>query len=272
MKNPLIALSAALLILFNLYSPTTLAAGKLEQIKQNGLRVCLEPGYMPFEMADKQGKLIGFDIDLTALLIKELGAPKLDLVNTAWDDIIPALLADKCDIIINGMSITDERSQKVDFTSAYIAIGQTVLLRKELADKVKSYIDLNDPKYKVITKEGTTSETVVKEQLPKAQYITIKLEGDAVTELLNGKVDAFIYDSPYNATAFGQRGQGKLVFLDSPFTFEPIGMAIRKGDPEFLDWLNHFIQTIQRNGTRQTLYNKWFKNTNWLKDLQQASP
>ena len=147
MKNRLVALAA--LAVFGSLSLSPAWAGKLEQIKQDGLRVCLEPAYMPFELTNKRGEIIGFDPDLAALMAKELGAPKLDLVSTAWDGIIPALLTNKCDIIMSGMTITDERKEKVDFSDPYMLIGQTVLLRKDLAGKIKSYKDLNKPEYKI---------------------------------------------------------------------------------------------------------------------------
>ncbi len=265
MKNRLITLAA--LALFGLGLSPVWAAGALDQIKKNGLRVCMEPAYMPFEMNNKKGEIIGFDPDLAALIAKELGT-KLELINTAWGDIIPALLANKCDMIMSGMTITEERSQKVDFSSAYVVIGQTVLLRKELADKVKSYQDLNDPKYKVASKTDTTGEAATKQHIPKAQYISLKTEQEGVMEVVNGKVDAFVYDSPYNGIAAGQH-QDKVVFLDKPFTFEAIGWAIRKGNPEFLNWLNNFLVKIKNNGTRYTLYKKWFKSISWLKDVQQ---
>ncbi len=266
MKTRLVALAA--LALFGL-SLSPAWAGKLEQIKKDGLRVCLEPLYAPFEMTDKRGQIIGFDPDLAALMAKELGAPKLELVNTAWDDLIPSVLADKCDIIMSGMTITEERSEKIDFSQAYVVIGQTVLLRKDLADKVKSYKDLNDPKYKVVTRPETSAEKAAKEHIPKATHVSAKTEPEGVTEVVNGKADAFVGDSPFNLVANIQRGEGKLVFLDSPFTFEHIGWGIRKGDPAFLDSINTFLQKITQNGSKYKLYRKWFKNTDWLQDVQQ---
>ena len=87
-------------------------------------------------------------------------------------------------------------------------------------------------------------------------------------ETVNGKVDAFIYDAPYNLVANAQRGEGKLVFLDKPFTDEPIGWAIAKGDPEFLEAINGFLAKIKKEGAHEKLYQKWFKKTDWLKDVQ----
>ena len=265
MKTRLIALAALALFGLNL-SPAW--AGKLEQIKKDGLRVCLEPAYMPFEMTNKRGEIVGFDPDLAALMQKDLGAPKLELVSTAWDGIIPALITNKCDIIMSGMTITDERKQKVDFSEPYMLIGQTVLLRKDLADKVKSHKDLNKPEYKIASKLGTTGEIAAKKLIPKAKYFSYETEAEGVMEVVNGKVDAFVYDAPYNLVANVQRGEGRLVFLDQPFTDEPIGWAIARGDPEFLKALNGFLARIKQDGTHEKLHQKWFKNTDWLKDVQ----
>jgi polar amino acid transport system substrate-binding protein len=265
MKNRLVTLAALALFSLNLLPAW---AGKLEQIKKDGLRVCLEPAYMPFEMTDKRGAIIGFDPDLATLMAKDLGAAKLELVSTAWDGIIPALITNKCDIIMSGMTITDERKQKVDFSDPYMLIGQTVLIRKELADKVKSYKDLNKPEFKVASKLGTTGEIAAKKHIANAKYFSYETEAEGVMEVVNGKVDAFVYDAPYNLVANVQRGEGKLVFLDKPFTDEPIGWAIAKGDAEFLKAINGFLAKVKKDGTHEKLLQKWFKNTDWLKDVQ----
>lgn len=265
MKTRLVAFAALVFFGLNL-SPAW--AGKLEQIKKDGLRVCLEPAYMPFEITNKRGEIVGFDPDLAELMAKDLGAAKLELVSTAWDGIIPALITNKCDIIMSGMTITAERAKTVDFSEPYMLVGQTVLLRKELADKVKSYKDLNNKKYKIASKLGTTGEIAAKKHIPKAQYFSYETEAEGVMETVNGRVDAFIYDSPYNLVANVQRGEGRLVFLDEPFTDEPIGWAIAQGDPEFLKAINGFLAKIKKDGTYAKLHQKWFKSTDWLQDVQ----
>jgi polar amino acid transport system substrate-binding protein len=193
---------------------------------------------------------------------------ELELVSTAWDGIIPALLTKKFDILMSGMTLTQERNLTVNFATPYILIGQSVLLKKELADEVKSYSDLNNSKYTIASKLGTTGEQATKRMIANAKYISYETEQEGVMELVNGKIDAFIYDLPFNAIAMSQKGQGKIVHLDEPFTKEPLAWAIRKGDPDFLNWLNNFMNQIKYDGVYDKIYTKWFQDDAWLKEIQ----
>jgi polar amino acid transport system substrate-binding protein len=244
------------------------AAGTLDEIQKRGtLRVGTEPGYMPFELTSKKGEIIGFDIDMAKRMAKAMGV-KLELVSTAWDGIIPALLTKKFDIIMSGMTLTQERNLKINFAQPYIVIGQSILLRKELAGTVKTYKDLNNAKYKVGSKLGTTGEQATKRMIPKAKYISYETEQEGVLEVVNGKIDAFIYDMPYNVVAIGQRGQGKLVHIDKAFTYEPLAWAVRKGDFDFINWLNNFLNQAKNDGTYDRIYRKWFIDEAWQKEIQ----
>ena len=263
----LLAACVAVLVLFSI-TLSVASADTLEEIlKRGSLRVGMEPGYMPFELTNQKGEIIGFDVDVAKRMAKAMGV-KLELVSTAWDGIIPALLTKKFDILMSGMTLTQERNLKINFAQPYIVIGQTILLRKELAGQVKSYKDLNDPKYKVGSKLGTTGEQATKRMIPKAKYISYETEQEGVLEVVNGKIDAFVYDMPYNAAAFTQRGQGKLVYLDKPFTYEPLAWAVRKGDFDFINWLDNFMNQIKNDGTYDQIYHKWFEDDAWMKELQ----
>jgi polar amino acid transport system substrate-binding protein len=234
-------------------------------IKRGELRVGTEAGYMPFEMRDRNGDLIGFDIDLARLMARSMGV-KVTFVNTQWDGIIPALLTDKFDILMAGMTITPERNLQVNFADPYIVVGQTLLLSKRLAGVVHSYKDLDDPKYTVVTKLGTTGEIAARRYLGKARIKTFESEADASQEVRNGRADAFVYDLPFNAV-YAARYPGVLIHLKEPFTKEPLGWAIRKGDPDFLNWLDHFLYQIKSDGTYDALYAKWFESTAWLANV-----
>jgi polar amino acid transport system substrate-binding protein len=242
----------------------------LEKIQKAGeLRVGFESGYLPFEMTSKAGDFMGFDIDMGKEMAKAMGV-KYVPVNTAWDGIIPALITDKFDILISGMTITQERNLAINFANPYIIVGQTILLRKGLKDEIKSYKDLNDPKYTVTSKLGTTGEQAIKRLMPKATYKSFEVETEAALETLNGKADATVYDLPFCVTFMAQQGAGNLIFLDTPFTFEPLAWAIKKGDPDFLNWLNNFLRQMKNDGRYDTMYNKWITSTDWIDQMAKS--
>ncbi len=241
----------------------------LEEILKRGeLRVGFEAGYMPFEMTDKKGNFVGFDIDMAKEMAKAMGV-KFVPVNTAWDGIIPSLITGKFDIIMSGMTVTQERNLKVNFADPYIIVGQTILLNKKHEGTVKSYKDLNDPKYIVTSKLGTTGEQAVKRLISKCTYKSFETETEAALEVVNGKADAFVYDLPFCVVFLAQQGAGKLVFLDEPFTYEPLAWAVNKGDPDFLNWLNNFLRQVKNDGRYEQIYNKWIKSTDWIQDVAQ---
>lgn len=235
----------------------------LKQILTRGeLRVGLEPGYVPFEMIDDEGNVVGFDVDMAKEMAAAMGV-KLRIVRLDWNGILPALLADQFDIIMSGMTITPERNLWVNFADPYMTVGQTILLRKALADKVKSYKDLDAKTYTVVTKPGTTAQEAVKKFMPNARVQLFESEAAAVNEVTAGRADAFVYDLPFNAIYF-TRNKDKLVFLDKPFTHERLGWGVRKGDPDFLNWLNNFLAQLKGDGRYEEMYNRWFKEGAWL--------
>lgn len=238
----------------------------LNKILQRGeLRIGIETGYMPFEMRDKNGDIIGFDVDIARHMARAMGV-ELKLINTAWDGIIPALLTDKFDLVMGGMTITPERNLKVNFCDPYMVIGQTVLLRKSLADTVTSYRDLNNKQYTIVSKLGTTGEIAARRYMSRATILTFESESEAALEVRNGRADAFVFDFPYNAIFIAENPEG-LVHLDQPFTHEPLGWAVRKGDPDFLNWLNNYLAQIRGDGTYDALYKRWFESDRWMKDV-----
>jgi polar amino acid transport system substrate-binding protein len=240
----------------------------VEQILARGeLRVGFESGYVPFEMTDKKGNFIGFDMDFGRRLAKSMGV-KFVPVNTAWDGIIPSLMTNKFDIIMGGMTITQERNLKVNFADPYIVVGQTILLNKKLKNQIISYKDLNNPKYIVTSRMGTTGEQAIKKYIPKATYKGFESEAEAGLEVINGKADAMVYDLPFCGFLYGSQGKGKTIFLSDPFTYEPLAWAINKGDPDFLNYLNNFLRQAKGDGFYDQLYQKWITGSSWKKELE----
>ena len=238
-----------------------------EILKRGELRVGFESGYVPFEMTNKKGEFIGFDMDFGRRLAKSMGV-KFVPVNTAWDGIIPALITKKLDIIMGGMTITQERNLKVNFANPYIVVGQTILLNNKLKDQVKSYKDLNNPKFILTSRMGTTGEQAIKKYIPKATYKGFESEAEAGLEVINGKADALVYDLPFCGFLYGSQGKDKTVFLSEPFTYEPLAWAINKGDPDFLNYLNNFLRQSKGDGFYDRMYKKWITGTEWKAELK----
>jgi len=236
-------------------------------LKRGELRVGFESGYVPFEMTNKKGEFIGFDMDYGRRLAKDMGV-KFVPINTAWDGIIPALMTDKFDIIMGGMTITQERNLKVNFADPYIVVGQTILLNKKHQNAVLSYKDLNNPKYIVTSRMGTTGEQAIKRYIPKATYKGFESEAEAGLEVINGKADALVYDLPFCGFLYGSQGQGKTIFLSDPFTYEPLAWAVKKGDPDFMNFLNNFLRQTKGDGFYDRMYKKWITGTKWKEELE----
>jgi len=251
-------------ILWILLSMFPLLANTLDDIQKRGvLRVGTESNYFPFEMTDKSGQLVGFDMDIAYRMAQAMGV-KLEIVNGTVDSLIPGLVTNKYDIFIRGITLTQERNLKVNFSDPYFESGETLLIRKALANQVHAYGDLNQPNFRIVSKVGTTGEMAAKKFMPKAKYTGFETEQEAVTEVKNGNADAFVFDAPYNTVAMLLFAQDKLVHINKPFTYEPLAWAVRQGDVDFLNWLNHFLEQIRRDGTYDRLHHKWFVEDGWL--------
>ncbi|MCP4719768.1 MAG: transporter substrate-binding domain-containing protein, partial [Desulfobacteraceae bacterium] len=104
--------------------------------------------------------------------------------------------------------------------------------------------------------------------IPKATYKSFEVETEACMEVIQGNADATVYDLPLIEIIQAQHGAGKTIALTKPFTFEPLAMAVRKGDPDFLNFLNNFLRQYKNDGRYDKAYDKWIKSDEWQKELQ----
>lgn len=232
-----------------------------QAVKRGKLRVGLS-SFVPWAMPDKTGKLIGFEIDVAAQLAKDLGL-ELELVQTEWSGIIPALLTNKFDIIIGSMSIRVDRSLKVNFSEPYDYSGQDILAGKKLAAGFKSVEDFNKPEVIIALRTGASSEAAVKKFMPKAQMRFFDDEAQAVQEVLVGRAHAMVSSMPLPAFQAIKNPDAAFTPLDKPFTNESIAFAVRKGDPDTLNVLNTWIRIMHNQGWLEERHQYWFNSTDW---------
>jgi polar amino acid transport system substrate-binding protein len=242
-------------------------AGAIDDAVRRGvLKVGTTPTYIPFEMTDKQGRIVGFEIDLLKAMSQALGV-ELELVAVPYTELLPGLLKKKFDLIGSGMTVTQERNLKFNFSDSFIVVGQTVLLHPRLVGKVASVEDLDDASYSIATTEGTTGEAAAQRFLGAARLNSFATPEEGVRQVVQGKADAFIHDAPYNLIAVSRPENSELFALEQPFTFEPLAFGVKKGDFDSLNWINHFLNQVAQDGTYDRLHDKWFKDTSWLAEI-----
>jgi len=238
----------------------------IEQVIRHGvLRVGMST-FVPWAMKDKTGKLIGFEIDVARRLAKDTGV-KVEFIPTKWAGIIPALLTGKFDVIIGGMTIRPDRNLKVNFTIPYDYSGQTICAHRKLAAGFKCVADFNRPEVTVGARLGSTSVAAIKRYMPKARLRLFDEEPQLYQELLNGNLHAVVASLPtpaYQALKYPKR----LFAITEPFTRELIGFAVRKGDPDTLNYFNNWIRLVTEEGWLKERHNYWFNSRDWQDRLQ----
>lgn len=264
------------LITVTLLSQTTLAAtlqqqlvqeSTVEKIVRNGvLRVGMDT-FQPWAMKDKNGKFIGFEIDVATRLAEDMGV-KVEFVPTAWSGIIPALLTGKFDVIIGGMGILPKRALKVNFSQPYDFSGMSIVAHKVKAEGFSSLEDFNKPEVQVAVKLGTSAVIAAKKYLPKATLRMFENETQTYQELRNGNVHAVVGSAPRPAYEALQYNDSLFLPVKGTFTKEPIGFAMRKGDPDSLAFFNSWITGVWLEGWLKERHEYWFETRDWADQVE----
>jgi polar amino acid transport system substrate-binding protein len=242
------------------------AESTIEQIMKRGtMRVGMST-FVPWAMKDKKGDLVGFEIDVAKRLAAD-SKWKIEFVPTQWSGIIPALLTGKFDVIIGSMTVTQERNQKVNFTLPYDYAAQMIMGNKKLAGSFKTLEDFNKPDVAIAARLGSTAAIAAKRSLPKAQLRLFDDEGQAIQELLNGKVYGMVASSPL--PAFTALKYPETIFvLKDELSKEQNAMAVRKGDVDTLNYLDNWIRKVGSEGWLQERHNYWFTTREWESMVQ----
>jgi polar amino acid transport system substrate-binding protein len=243
------------------------AASTIEKIKKRGVLKVGMDIFQPWAMKNKNGKLIGFEIDVATRLAEDIGV-KVEFLPTAWSGIIPALLTGKFDVIIGGMGITPKRALQINFTQPYDYSGMGIVAHKKVAAGFTSLADFNKPEVEIAVKLGTTAAAAAKKFLPKAKLRMFDTEPQAYQELRNGNVHAVIGNAPRPAYEAVDYSETLFLPVKGNFTKEPIGFALRKGDPDSLAFFNSWITVVNLDGWLEERHNYWFGSKDWISQVQ----
>ena len=260
-------LAAMLVAAGNIATLSAATAGMLEDVQKRGtLRVGMAT-FVPWAMRDKDGNLIGFEIDVATKVAEDMGV-KVEFVPTAWSGIIPALIAKKFDIIIGGMSITPQRNLTVNFTTPYAHSGQQMAANMQLAGDFKTREDFNSSDVTIACRRGATPCKAAQDLFPKATVRRFDDDAQAFQEVVNGNAHGMISSAP--KPRFWSDAHPTKVFLpfgDENLTKGDEAFALRKGDGDALNFFSNWIIVKTSNGWLQERHDYWFKDQSAWKDM-----
>lgn len=218
------------------------------------LKVGTDAAFAPFEFKDEaSNQFVGFDIDLAKALGKQMGY-EVEIQNMNFDGIIPGIESGNIDMAATGMTITAERSQKVNFSKPYYKSGLAVVVKSDNT-AIKGFGDLQGKK--IAVQIGTTGATEAK----KIQGATVRefnSSAEAFMELKAGGADAVVNDLPVNEYYIAKSGAKDAKVVGDVLSAEEYGIAVAKSNTELTEKLNKAFEEIKKNGEYEKIYLKWF--------------
>ncbi|MDX1423118.1 MAG: transporter substrate-binding domain-containing protein [Kiloniellales bacterium] len=234
------------------------------------LRVGTECTYHPFNYRDENGELQGYDIDVAKAVGEHLGA-EIEFVCQKWDGMIPSLLANKFDLIVASMSITEERQQKIDFSDPYrVSIGQFIAAKDKGLEFFNEDGSVNDAGFegvRVGLQRATTYDNWMQAKAPSAEVVRYDSTEALYLDLKNGRVDAIMTNPMKAYLKFLSQPDGAGFEIVGPQIEEPeyfgigVGIGVRKGNEELLARINEAIRDITQDGSLEVFAKKHFPFT-----------
>ena len=226
---------------------SALAAGHLDRIKANNqVRVCHWPAYYAISYNNpKSGKLEGIDIGLAGELAKDLGV-ELKFVKTSFATFIKDIQADKCDIAMFGVGITEARAKHLDYSIPYLSSDIYAIVPKNHAT-LKEWEDMDKDGHILVVQKGTYMEDAAT-AFKNASILSVVKFQQREKEVRTGRADAFLTDFPYGKKILVTYDWAKLLEPSEPFWKTEYAYAINKGDQAWLNYINEFVKRIKADG------------------------
>jgi polar amino acid transport system substrate-binding protein len=229
---------------------------------QSEIRVGISPGYMPLVYRDPTFGLIGVEVDFARQLGNRLGKTVV-FVEMAFSELVPALLDRRIDIIMSGMSITQERAELVNFTNPYARIGQMVLVRAADRSAFPNVQSFSKVTSSIGFVQQTTGEVAATAFFTKATFAPQPSVEEGIAALRKGEIDVFIHDAPTVWRIASSSQEKELEGLYWPLTKEPLAWAVRKDDKSFLFALNRQLSQWDVDGSLNRTLSHWVPLRIW---------
>lgn len=217
------------------------------------LVIGMEAEYPPFEFVDDKGQITGVSVEIGREIATTLGREP-EFRNIKFDGLITALKTGSIDLIISSMTATDERRQSIDFSDPYVKNGLAVLVSKN--SRVQKADDLKTAGSRIVVRLGTTGETWARKELPQAKLVSLDSDPACVLEVINGSVDAWIYDQISIMNHHARHPDATRALL-APLREEVWAVGLTQGQPELKAKINQTLARFRAEGGFTRLADKY---------------
>jgi len=239
----------------------------LESIRTTGvLKVGISGSQPPFSATTRSGEIIGLDADLANALAETIGV-RAELVAMPFGELLGALEKGSVDMVISQMTMTPKRNTRVAFAGPYFISGKAILTKSATLAQADEASDIDQDGITLAALAGSTSEEFVKQAVPSARLVATADYDAAVKLVLTDEADAMVADLPICLISLLRNPDAGLETLASPFTFEPLGIALPPSDPLFINLVQNYVNTLEESGLLTLLKAKWFLDGSWLAEL-----
>ncbi len=228
----------------------------LQDLKGRGKLVAGVPANeAPFGFTDEKGGQQGIDVDIAEALGKEIWGKegKVELVKVTVETMLELLRSGKIDILLAPLSIDEERNKIADFSIPYFVSGYLILVDKD--SRISRYQDLAGKSLALI--QGTREEKIIQQFIPNAKPVRFRQNSQAVQALNEHKVDAFIQLDVFVFYLEAKDKNLRVVSL-KPMAPSSMGLAVRKGEREWLDFVDIALLRMMASGQYRKILDKWF--------------
>lgn len=221
--------------------------------KKDVLIIGLDATYPPFEFVDTTGKISGISVAIGEEIGKTTGK-KVEYRNMSFEGLIPALQTGQIDLIISSVTASPERRKSIDFSDPYVKTKLSILASKN--SSVQSGEDLKTPGRKIAVRIATTGEQWSRAELPQAQIVALDTDAACVMEIVNGTVDAWVYDQISVMNYHAQHPQQTRALL-APLREEAWAVALKKGNEPLKAQVNEAIAKMKSDKSFDRLAEKY---------------
>lgn len=216
----------------------------------------------PYAVRGSDGKLTGSEVDIGERLARDMGV-KPEIKIYEWEQLLPALQRGEIDIIVAGLSVTPQRALQVYFSNPYASSGVSIATNSKLTAGFKSLDSLNKPDIAIGVLPGSISEQVARDIFAKASIKTFPDEAQAEEALVKGLLHAFVRSEPGPKFLALKHPKEVDVPISRPLLSTREAFAVRRGDSDFINFLNAWIVAREADAWLTSTRKYWFDSLDW---------